>query len=84
MTKEEFETIINPLILLDGKNYQFMRSALLGNFKKWNEAEQLRIAVVSQQSELVCEHKFGEEYTSIGGTMVLKECKKCKEVQTCG
>ena len=44
----------------------------------------LNMHVVSNRRELVCEHKFGEEYTSIGGTMALKECKKCKEVQTCG
>ena len=43
MTKQEFETIIKPLILLDGKQYQFMRSALLGNFKKWNETKKCTI-----------------------------------------
>jgi len=46
MTEQEFETIIKPLMLLDGKQCQFMRSALLGNFKKWNENKQLRIGVV--------------------------------------
>lgn len=47
MTKEEFETIIKPLMLLDGKQCQFMRSALLGNFQKWNEQKQSFIADVS-------------------------------------
>jgi hypothetical protein len=46
MTEQEFETIIKPLMLLDGKQCQSMRSALLGNFKKWNENKQLRIGVV--------------------------------------
>jgi hypothetical protein len=41
MTEQEFETIIKPLMLLDGKQCQFLRSELLGNFKKWNEQKQL-------------------------------------------
>jgi len=43
MTKEEFETIIKPLMLLNGKESQFIRTALLGNFQKWNKQKQLTI-----------------------------------------
>jgi hypothetical protein len=48
MTKEEFETIIKPIMLLNGKESQFIRTALLGNFQKWNEQKQLIIADVMQ------------------------------------
>ena len=47
MTKEEFEDIIKPLYLMSGKDCQFMRSALLGNFDKWNEAKQCNTSDVS-------------------------------------
>jgi hypothetical protein len=53
MTEQEFETIIKPLMLLDGKQCQFMRSALLENFKKWNETKQLTIHVVGNCAFLV-------------------------------
>lgn len=49
MTKEEFEQIIKPLYLMNGKDCQFMRSALLGNFDKWNESKQCNIANVVQR-----------------------------------
>ena len=55
MTEQEFETIIKPLMLLDGKQCQFMRSALLGNFKKWNENKQLIIADVVVPKGTLCE-----------------------------
>ena len=52
---------------------------LLENFKK-----QLLIHSVSQQSELVCKHKFGDSYEQMGGGLTLHECEKCGIVQTCG
>ena len=55
MTKEEFETIIKPIMLLNGKESQFIRTALLGNFQKWNEQKQLIITGVSKSVN--CEHK---------------------------
>lgn len=37
MTKEEFNTIIKPLSLLDTKARVFLQTALLNNFEKWEK-----------------------------------------------
>lgn len=56
MTKEEFEEIIKPLYLMSGKDCQFMRNALIGNFDKWHETKQCNIANVEDRREqLVCD-----------------------------
>ena len=75
MKEQEFETIIKPLILLDGKQCQFMRSALLGNFKKWNETKQLPIDSVLITSK--CYH-YNHEWKSDNDGGVLKYCNDCK------
>lgn len=46
--------------------------------------KQLQLNSVNQQSELVCEHTFGDEYLSVGKSLTLKKCETCGEVQTCG
>lgn len=56
MTKEEFEEIIKPLYLLNGKDCQFIRTALLSNFDKWSETKQCNIVnVVGRSERLVCD-----------------------------
>lgn len=77
MTKEEFETIIKPLMLLDGKNCQFMRSALLGNFKKWKETEQLLIHGVSNRRELLIDFYSNQ----LGGINDVNKCAIYREVE---
>lgn len=67
MTEQEFETIIKPLMLLDGKQCQLMRSALLGNFKKWNDTNQLAAPDVVD----VCCQKFEEKFNNSS------YCKQC-------
>ena len=49
MTKEEFQEIIKPLFLLNGKECQFIKSALEANFDNWykSKAENLPISGVS-------------------------------------
>jgi hypothetical protein len=50
MTKEEFQKIIEPLYLLDGKSCQFIKSALEANFDNYikSKAENLPISDVSR------------------------------------
>jgi hypothetical protein len=46
MTQKEFETIIQPLALLDAQKREFITSALMGNFKKWQDGKQLNLPPV--------------------------------------
>ena len=39
MTEQEFEKIIVPLGLLEEKTKEFMKSALIGNFKNWQKKQ---------------------------------------------
>jgi hypothetical protein len=53
MKAEEFEEIITPLYLLNGKECQFLLSALRGNFERWQSAQQLATpAVIKSLSDL--------------------------------
>ena len=72
MTKEEFKTIIKPIMLLNGKESQFIRTALLGNFQKWNEQKQLIIADVSKCTCEIPDPRMKNSENGISGY-----CVKC-------
>lgn len=79
MTKEEFEEIIKPLYLLNGKDCQFIRTALLGNFDKWSETKQCNIAnVVGRSERLVCEHKYQDNVCDWRG---VRKCIICGQME---
>ena len=79
MKKEDFEKIIEPIMLLNGKESQFIRNALLKNFEKWKEEEQLALCnVVGRSEQLVCEHEWVWENPNEADCMK-RRCERCGE-----